>query len=88
MLCLIITGEDFITTHHFGGDEGGNPSRPTTLRVGAVVARKAHNLEVGGAIPSPATNAGAATSKFILYSLFEEDDLTPAQMPMVQGFTS
>ena len=41
---------------------GSNPAPvTTTVRDGAVVAHKAHNLEVGGSIPSLATNCGCST---------------------------
>ena len=36
-----------------------------TLWGRAVVARQAHNLKVGGSIPSPATNTGKHTANFL-----------------------
>lgn len=62
---------------------GSSITKNKILRGRAVVARKAHNLEVGGSIPPPATNGDAATSYVSMYSLFEEKALTSPQMKML-----
>ena len=43
-----------------GRHTGSNPVPTTTSRDRAEVAHKAHNLEVGGSIPPPATNGDLA----------------------------
>ena len=43
-----------------GRHTGSNPVPTTTSRDRAEVAHKAHNLGVGGSIPSPATNGDLA----------------------------
>ena len=43
-----------------GRHTGSNPVPTTTLRDRAEVACKAHNLEVGGSNPPPATNGDLA----------------------------